>query len=258
ITLFVDIGTNGEMLIAADGKITATSTAAGPAFEGMNISCGMRAIDGAIEKVHFRSGKVEIQTISGALPIGLCGSGLLDAVGEMAREGIVDRNGRLAKPGTEVFEIWRDYIEVEQGRTRFRLSEKVSLTQQDIRQVQLAKGAVRAGVDLLLKKTLLAAEEVNRVFIAGSFGAHLQVSSLVFLGLLPESFADRVEFLGNTSRSGATAFLLNQEMRREASSLVKRMTVLELSGEPEFEKIFLQALAFPQAAVNKKEHVYGV
>ena len=127
------------MLIAADGKITATSTAAGPAFEGMNISCGMRAIDGAIEKVHFRSGKVEIQTISGALPIGLCGSGLLDAVGEMAREGIVDRNGRLAKPGTEVFEIWRDYIEVEQGRTRFRLSEKVSLTQQDIRQVQLAK-----------------------------------------------------------------------------------------------------------------------
>jgi len=258
ITLFVDIGTNGEMLIAADGKITATSTAAGPAFEGMNISCGMRAVDGAIEKVHLKGGTVEIQTISGALPIGLCGSGLLDVVGEMAREGIVDRNGRFAKPGTEVFEVWRDYIDVIEGRTRFRLSEKVSVTQQDIRQVQLAKGAVRAGVDLLLKKTQLAAEDVDRVFIAGSFGAHLQVSSLIFLGLLPESFADRVEFLGNTSRSGATAFLLNQKMRREASALVKRMTVLELSGEPEFDKIFLQALAFPQAAVNKKEDVYGV
>ncbi len=252
-TLFVDIGTNGEMVLAEDGKLTATSTAAGPAFEGMNISCGMRATDGAIEKVRLHNGIVEVQTISAALPTGLCGSGLLDVVAELSREGVADRNGRLAKPGSKAFERWQHSLEMDNGRIRFRLSPKVTLSQQDIRQVQLAKAAVRAGIDMLLLKCSILPEDVDCVFIAGSFGVHLQVSSLIILALLPESFAERVEFLGNTSRSGAELFLLNQETRLEAASMVKQMRVLELSGEPEFEKLFLQALAFQHSEERKVE-----
>jgi len=257
ITLFVDIGTNGEMALSENGKITATSTAAGPAFEGMNISSGMRAVAGAIEKVSLKSGTVAIQTISGACPVGLCGSGLLDAVAELAREGIVDRNGRFVKPGSERFATWMHHLEVLQGRPQFRLAEKVTLTQQDIRQVQLAKAAVRAGIDMMLQTCSRNPGDVDRVFIAGSFGAHLQISSLITLGLLPESFADRVEFVGNTSQSGAAAFLLNRELRSDAASVVAGMTVLELSREAEFEKIFLKALAFPQLA-KQKQDFYGV
>jgi uncharacterized 2Fe-2S/4Fe-4S cluster protein (DUF4445 family) len=255
LTLFVDIGTNGEMVLARDGKLTATSTAAGPAFEGMNISAGMRAASGAIERVFLGNGKVDFQVISGTMPIGLCGSGLIDAVAELAREGIADKNGRLAKPGSAVFEKWRHHLDVVDGRTKFRLAENVSLTQQDIRQVQLAKAAIRAGIDMMLISCAPDPEEVDRVFIAGSFGMHLQVSSLVTLGLLPESFADRVEFLGNTSSSGAVAFLLDRELRDEAASIVEDMAVLELSREPVFERIFLKALAFPQFAEQQKEHV---
>ncbi len=258
VTLFVDIGTNGEMVLAENGKITATSTAAGPAFEGMNISNGMRAVAGAIEKVSLSNGAVAIHTISGTRPLGLCGSGLLDAVAELAREAIIDRNGRYVKPGSELFAMWQGNLEVEQGRTSFRLAENVILTQQDIRQVQLAKAAVRAGIDMMLLTCLLNPEDVDRVFIAGSFGAHLQVSSLITLGLLPESFTDRVEFVGNTSQSGAAAFLLNREIRSDAASMVAGMTVLELSREPEFEKIFIKALAFPQLAKHQKVDLYGV
>ena len=124
--------------------------------------------------------------------------------------------------------------------------------------MQLAKAAVRAGIDMMLLTCLLNPEDVDRVFIAGSFGAHLQVSSLITLGLLPESFTDRVEFVGNTSQSGAAAFLLNREIRSDAASMVAGMTVLELSREPEFEKIFIKALAFPQLAKHQKVDLYGV
>jgi uncharacterized 2Fe-2S/4Fe-4S cluster protein (DUF4445 family) len=255
LTLFVDVGTNGEMVLARDGRLTATSTAAGPAFEGMNISAGMRAASGAIERVVLGNGEVDLQVISGAAPVGLCGSGLIDAVAELAREGIADKNGRLAKPGSGVFEKWRHRLDVVDGRTRFRLAENVSLTQQDIRQVQLAKAAIRAGIDMMLISCALDPDDVDRVFIAGSFGMHLQVSSLVTLGLLPERFAGRVEFHGNTSSSGAMAFLLDRELRDEAVSIVDDMVVLELSREPGFEQIFLKALAFPQFAEQQKEGV---
>jgi uncharacterized 2Fe-2S/4Fe-4S cluster protein (DUF4445 family) len=256
IALFVDIGTNGEMVLARDGTLTATSTAAGPAFEGMNISAGMRASSGAIERVALENGNVDIQVISGTAPVGLCGSGLLDAVAELAREGIADRNGRLAKPGSEVFEAWKTCLDVVDGRVRFMLSENVGITQQDIRQVQLAKAAIRAGIDMMLDSCGVAPEEVDRVYIAGSFGMHLRVSSLVGLGLLPESLVDRVEFLGNTSMSGAVAFLVDRSLRSEAVSIVEGAVVLELSREPGFEKIFLKALAFPQLAEQQKERTH--
>jgi uncharacterized 2Fe-2S/4Fe-4S cluster protein (DUF4445 family) len=243
VVLFVDIGTNGEMVLAADGKLTATSTAAGPAFEGMNIACGMRAAEGAVETFIVTGQDIRVETIGGAPAVGLCGSGLLDLVGELASHGAVDRNGRFAKrhphPG-----LGRR-LESREGRTTFQVAGQVILTQKDVRQVQLAKGAVRAGIDLLLRSQGLEPGDVDRVLIAGSFGYHLRAATLVNLGLVPQAFADRVAFVGNTSQSGGRAFLVNAESREAMAGVAAGVRVLELANDPAFEKTFLAAMAFP-------------
>ena len=240
VVLFVDIGTNGEMALGVDGRLTATSTAAGPAFEGMNIACGMRASRGAIESVSFSDNGVQIKTIGNAEPVGLCGSGLLDVVGELAAQGGVDKTGRFQTSG----KCWKDHWELLDGKPVFRLAGPVYLSQKDVRQVQLAKAAVRAGIDLLLKANNLAAEEVDRVLIAGSFGFHLRTASLLNLGLLPGEFRDRVEFVGNTSKAGAQAFLLNRHTRDVMQRVVQQVQVVELANDPRFEKTFTQSLGF--------------
>jgi uncharacterized 2Fe-2S/4Fe-4S cluster protein (DUF4445 family) len=248
-TLLVDVGTNGEMILAVNGKLTATSTAAGPAFEGMNITSGMRASKGAIERVSL-SGGVEIRTIGNASPIGLCGSGVLDAIGELAAHGIVDRNGRFTAPDSSIGRRWARNLRPEQGKATFHIAGPVVVTQRDVRQVQLAKGAVRAGIDLILRSAGLRAEDVDRVLIAGSFGYHLRTKSLLNLGMLPPGFRDRVEFVGNTSKSGAAAFLVNCDMRREVARIVKDVTTLELANAPDFQPTFISSLAFPEPDAN--------
>jgi uncharacterized 2Fe-2S/4Fe-4S cluster protein (DUF4445 family) len=244
VTLFVDIGTNGEMVLAVDGRLTATSTAAGPAFEGMNIACGMRASRGAIELVSLAGNAVEIKTIANAAPVGLCGSGLLDIVGELAAHGGVDRNGRFKANGALPDRAWKKQFGLLDGRPVFHLAEAVYLSQKDVRQVQLAKAAIRAGIELMLRANDLTAARVDRVLIAGSFGFHLRTASLIHLGLLPREFQDRVEFVGNTSKTGARAFLLNRRLRDELQQLVLRVRVLELANDPAFEKTFVQSLSF--------------
>jgi uncharacterized 2Fe-2S/4Fe-4S cluster protein (DUF4445 family) len=245
VTLFIDIGTNGEMALAVDGQLAATSTAAGPAFEGMNISCGMRAAKGAIELVELddEGGEVTIKTIADAPPAGLCGSGLIDAIGELAEHGIIDRNGRLIKDPAAV---WRESIISVGGKPAFRLSGEVYLSQKDIRHVQLAKSAVRAGVELMLKTRGVSAGQVDRVLIAGSFGYHLRTKSLLNLGLLPREFEGRIEFVGNTSKTGGAAFLLNQAARQEMAALTAKVEVVELANHPDFEKTFVRMMSFPQ------------
>jgi uncharacterized 2Fe-2S/4Fe-4S cluster protein (DUF4445 family) len=244
VTLFVDIGTNGEMVLAVNGLLTATSTAAGPAFEGMNIACGMRASRGAIELVSLSGNYVEIKTIANAPPVGLCGSGLLDVVGELAAHGGVDKNGRFLTNGSLPDRPWKNRFGVLDGKPIFRITDPVYLSQKDVRQVQLAKAAIRAGIELMLRANHLTAAQVDRVLIAGSFGFHLRTASLIHLGLLPREFKDRVEFVGNTSKSGARAFLLNRRLRDELKQLVQRVRVLELANDPAFEKTFFKALSF--------------
>ncbi len=244
VTLFVDIGTNGEMVLAVNGQLTATSTAAGPAFEGMNIACGMRASRGAIEMVSLSGNNIEIKTIANAPPVGLCGSGLLDVVGELAAHGGVDKNGRFQTNSTLPNRAWKDRFGSLDGKFFFRIADPVFLSQKDVRQVQLAKAAIRAGIELMLRANGLAAAQVDRVLIAGSFGFHLRTASLIHLGLLPREFKDRVDFVGNTSKSGARAFLLNRRLRDELKQLVQRVRVLELANDPAFEKTFVKALSF--------------
>lgn len=246
VTLFVDIGTNGEMVLSDHGELTATSTAAGPAFEGMNISYGMRAEKGAIEYFNIEDdGSIEIKTIEEGDPIGICGSGLLDIVGELVVHKVIDKRGRLAAPDNhELQQGLKDRLVKIDGKFAFEVAEGVYLSQKDIRQVQLAKGAVRAGIEFLMDAKNLDARDVDEVQIAGSFGFHLRAKSLINIGLLPKEFEGKIDFVGNTSKSGGLAFLLNQKYRVEMEALVQEIDVIELSNGENFDRIFVSCLSF--------------
>jgi uncharacterized 2Fe-2S/4Fe-4S cluster protein (DUF4445 family) len=242
ISLFIDIGTNGEMALSKDGSLSVTSTAAGPAFEGMNIACGMRAAAGAIETFAITNDVLKMNTIGGEPAIGICGSGLIDIVGELTSHGIIGKNGKI-RDGNLPERLAKRLIKRE-GKTVFSLSENVYISQKDIRQVQLAKGAIRAGVEALLITQDVTAQEVDRVFIAGSFGYHLNPDSLIHIGLLPQSFRNKIQFLGNTSKSGGQAFLLNQFVRGRMAEAVKEIHVIELATMNNFDRLFAKCLEF--------------
>jgi len=245
-TLFVDIGTNGEMVIARNGKLSATSTAAGPAFEGMNITYGMRAEKGAIEYFNIEEdGSIKIKTIEDGTAIGICGSGLMDIVGELVANKVIGKSGRFSKAEvSDLPEILSKRLTKVDGKAAFEVAEGIYLTQKDIRQVQLAKGAVRAGIEFLMNSKNVAADEVDKIQIAGSFGYHLRAKSLINIGLLPSEFEGKIDFVGNTSKSGGHALLLNKSYRSEMEKLVKEIEVIELSNGENFEKIFVSALSF--------------
>ncbi|ADL51005.1 ASKHA domain-containing protein [Clostridium cellulovorans] len=242
--LFIDIGTNGEMVFADNGKLSASSTAAGPAFEGMNITHGMRAGNGAIEYFDIKeSGNIEIKTIGNVKPTGICGSGLLDIVGELVSYNIINESGRFAVGKSEEPLTNERLVKVD-GKNVFMLTDKVYLSQKDVRQVQLAKGAIRTGIEFLLKSKNVKADEVDKVLIAGSFGYHLRVKSLLNIGLLPKAFEGKIEFIGNTSKSGGQVLLVNKNYRKEISEVVKEIEVIELSNYEDFDKVFVKNIKF--------------
>ncbi|MDR3182561.1 MAG: ASKHA domain-containing protein [Planctomycetaceae bacterium] len=241
--LFIDIGTNGEIVLAKDGALAATSAAAGPAFEGMNIVCGMRAGNGAVESFHIEeNGTVSFQVIGNEeyplSAVGICGSGLLDITGELVRSGIIGKSGRFSVTANS------DRLREKDGKKTFFITDSVYLTQNDVRQIQLAKGAIRSGIESLLTALNLTADEVQQVEIAGSFGYHLNEKSLLDIGLLPAAFKDKVKFVGNTAQSGGIAFLLNTDCREKMCSAVTEIRKIELANNEGFEKLFVASLAF--------------
>jgi uncharacterized 2Fe-2S/4Fe-4S cluster protein (DUF4445 family) len=246
VTLLVDIGTNGEMVLSCRGRLYATSTAAGPAFEGMNISCGMRASRGAIEAFAIGAdGEPVLKTIGGAEAEGICGSGLMDITAALVTSGMVGANGRFCLSGTrQLPEALGERLETGGGKPVFRVSDRVTVSQKDIRQVQLAKGAIRSGIEFLLRGVGVGAGEVERVLIAGSFGYHLRPESLLAIGLLPPGFSGKIELVGNTSRSGGEALLLNRQARDEMAAVVAGIEVVELANHPEFDRLFVDCLGF--------------
>lgn len=251
VALFVDIGTNGEMILGRDGDLTATSTAAGPAFEGMNITFGMRAGIGAIEAFQIDDdGNIELATIGNSEAIGICGSGLLDIVGELVTHGVINAQGRFVKPETaDLPAVLLERLRKVDGKLAFFITKRIYLSQKDVRQVQLAKGAIRAGIEFLLREVAVTATQVDEVLIAGSFGYHLRAQSLLQLGLLPPEFAGKIDFLGNTSKTGGTALLLNAGCRDEMANLVKEVGTLELANYPDFDRVFMRCLGFSETAV---------
>lgn len=239
--LLIDIGTNGEMVLSRGGTMFSCSCAAGPALEGMDIRCGMRAAAGAIEDAELRWDGGEprwvLKTIGNVPPRGLCGSGLLSVVTELVACGALGENGRL-QPDPPV--------SVVEGKRRCVLDAEhdIILSQQDIRQMQLAKGAILAGVEILLKEAELKSEELDQVLVAGQFGAHLTPQSLVGSGLLPAAFLDKVRYVGNSSLAGAVACMLSADMRANALTGAENVRYLELSAYPAYEKALMSAMKF--------------
>ncbi|MDR2594668.1 MAG: ASKHA domain-containing protein [Fibromonadaceae bacterium] len=243
VTLFVDIGTNGEMVIGANGKLCAASTAAGPAFEGMNIAKGMRAGNGAVEEFEIADGEIRIKVIGNTKAVGICGSGLIDIVGELVFHNVISKSGKFSD-AAQLPPFLAERLIEQDGKKVFQVEGDVVLTQKDIRQVQLAKGAIRAGIEYLLRAKNTPPEQVDRVLIAGSFGYHLRAKSLININLMPKEFEGKIEFVGNTSSSGGIAFLLGKQYRAKMEKKIKEIEVLELANMPDFEKLFVKTLNF--------------
>lgn len=242
-TLFIDIGTNGEMVLAHRGSLWATSTAAGPAFEGVNIACGMRAAPGAIDAVRSTAaGSWQIHTIATAPAAGICGSGLIDVVATLVRTGVIAKNGRFDVKVSPPIGAWNERL----GSRAIDLSDGVFVTQKDVRQVQLAKAAIRAGIDVLLARAGANEADVSRVLVAGSFGYHVSPESLAGSGLLPRRLARRVVAVGNTSKTGAVLLLTSTSARREVARLSERAHAIDLADDAGFERRFVGEMSFAE------------
>jgi len=242
-TLYVDLGTNGEIVLAARGNLLAASTAAGPALEGASIECGMRAEPGAIEQVELVDGALRFRVIGERRPAGICGSGLLDLVAALLDAGVLDASGRLVD---SVGHPLRERLTEREGVRAFVVDSgaDIVLTQRDIRQVQLALGAVRAGIEILLAEAPLEPSAVASVVIAGGFGYHVRTSSLVGVGLFPPAWLDRITFEGNAALTGARMMLLGTAAREKARTVAERVRTLDLAAHPGFQQRFLDALNF--------------
>jgi uncharacterized 2Fe-2S/4Fe-4S cluster protein (DUF4445 family) len=239
-TVVMDIGTNTEISLLHQGTIRSASSPSGPALEGGHIGCGMRAADGAIERVSLDGdGRLVIGTIGSEPPVGLCGSGVLDALAVMHRAGIVDDRGRLA-------EAHRDIVPHE-GRRAAQLAPGVVFTQADVRAVQLAKAAIRTALDLLLDEAGLGSDAIDELLIAGSFGAYIDVGSAVAIGLLPPLPRERIRQVGNAAGLGVRMMLASGRARRRAAEIAAQARCIELSSRTDFQKVFVANIGLPPA-----------
>ena len=236
ITLLLDIGTNTEMILGNKYGLAACSAASGPAFEGPKIQCGMRGLPGAIDHVKYENGKWQYTTIENEKPTGLCGSGLIDLVAELLRAGLLDENG-IFHSGQEKEDI---FVLVPPGEH----NKGVYLTQKDIGEVQLAKAAIAAGIRLLMKKRNVEESQIQTVYLAGGFGNYMNASNAAQIGLIPESFAGKVQCVGNAAGEGAKIALLNKNERLEMEAAVQKIEFLELAACPEFQDCFVDELGF--------------
>jgi len=242
VVLAIDIGTNTEVCLAEHGRLTSLSCASGPAFEGAHIKHGMRAAHGAIEHLRMVDGQIEYQTIGGGPPVGLCGSGILDTLAQLYLAGVVSHGGRMGEhPHVRSEGARREFVlvsedESDDGRPA------ITLTQKDVRELQLAKGAIRTGINVLLEVNGLIADEIDQVIIAGAFGTYIDVSSAITIGMLPRLPLNRFRQVGNAAGVGAKLALVSRSKRAEAQALARRVGYIELATVPQFARTFAQAL----------------
>jgi len=237
--LLIDIGTNGEMALTANGRRAACSTAAGPAFEGAKIRCGMRGAAGAIDHVRVEDGRLVCSVLGGGKARGLCGSGLLDAVNALLETGMLAPGGRLlAGKGEKARWTKTD------GLDAVILQDEVVLTQKDIREVQLAKAAIRAGIELLAKRLGADVESIETVYLAGAFGNYLSPASACAIGMIPPCLLPKITPVGNAAGEGARLAALSGAEFRYAGRLAAGTEFLELASMPEFQDCYVDCLGF--------------
>lgn len=240
ISLFIDIGTNGEVVIGNKDWLITASTSAGPCFEGSGISCGMRATEGAIEGFRFDKEKdsFEIKVIGNVIPTGICGSGMIDIVSELFMAGIIDQKGKLIKDASR-------HINLVHGEPRFIITENCYITQADIDNIIRAKAAIYAGIFTLLQEVGISEKKISKVYIAGGFGEFLDIKKAIHIGMLPCLSYDKFTFLGNTSLTGAILCLLSKEFKEKAEEIADKMTYLDLSRSKIFMDEYISALFLP-------------
>ncbi len=249
VTLGLDIGTNTELVLACNGSLFSCSCASGPAFEGAQIRQGVRAVPGAVHAVRMETdGRVVLETIAGKPPVGLCGSGVVDAVAQLARHGIINRLGALDRghPLVKTAASGKDPRFVLAGIGRTKGGRKLSLGQKDIEAIQLAKAAVAAGTSALMAAAGITPTDIERVIIAGAFGTHLNLESAIDIGLLPRLPVQRFSQVGNAAGTGARMVLMSEAQRQRAETLGRRIQYIELGGNPDFQGWFSQALKMPK------------
>ncbi len=236
VNLFLDIGTNGEIVIGNAEWMVCCACSAGPAFEGAGIKCGMRATEGAIERIELGSVPPRYQVIGGGKPAGICGSGLICLIGELFRMGVIDQSGRFRNDS-------RNFV-VETA-TRTANGEDLSITESDLETLIRTKAAIYAACSLILKNVGLDWSAISRVYIAGGFGRYIQVADAILIGLLPDLPLGRFSYIGNSALTGAFIALLTREHRRKLMEIAVRMTYLELSCDPQYMDNYIQAMFLP-------------
>ena len=254
LRLFIDVGTNSEIALGNQDGVVATAAPAGPAFEAAQIRCGMRAADGAIEGVRILDGALKLEVIGDVEPVGMCGSGLVDAVSELVVAGLLDHSGRFVDDETaaRVCPGLADRLTYIDKMRVFMLhprgddpAEGVSLSQRDVRELQFAKASIATGWHILLQELGIGPEEISQVLLAGSFGAFLSPASAVRIGLVPRMALPRIVSAGNVAGEGAKIAALSRRERAEAHTLVRDVRYVELSGRSDFNDAFIDQLAFP-------------
>jgi uncharacterized 2Fe-2S/4Fe-4S cluster protein (DUF4445 family) len=253
--LLMDVGTNGEVFVGDKEDIVSCSCAAGPAFEGMHIRYGMKASTGAIErlKIDPDTYEVEYETIDESKPVGICGSGIVDAVAEMFRCGIINQRGNFNEniKTKRIHHINGEVEFVIAWKHETGLGTDITVSRKDIQEIQLAKAAMHTGAAILMREKKVTDNDLYRVFIAGAFGRYINPESARFIGLIPDVETEKINFVGNTAISGAKMVLTSREMKETAQMLSKNIRYIELMAAQDFRKEFINSIFLPYRDVNK-------
>lgn len=252
LTLYLDIGTNGEMALGKGDRYVCCATAAGPAFEGAQIEMGMPASRGAVDKVWLEGRRIKYSVIGNDRPVGLCGSGLIDALAVLLKAGIIDENGTILS-GQELPILFRSYVfeleaedaaQSKETSLAVHIAPGVYITQEDIRKLQLAKGAIAAGIDILFKEYGCKPCDLDILTFAGGFGNYIDKASAAAIGLFPPELLDRAKEVGNAAGNGAVSAALSQEAWESALDISGKMRYIELASYPRFDEIYVEHMNF--------------
>ena len=246
LSLFLDVGTNGEMALGNKDGFLCCAVASGPAFEGAGISCGMASTQGAVSRIQWQGGAPKLEVIGGGTPKGLCGSGLLDLLAMLLELGIVDETGYLQPPCDldEDFSPWLDEDDDGNGIFYLTADRSIFFTARDVRALQLAKAAVAAGISVLMTDAGINFSDIDTLYLAGGFGAHMDADSAVSIGMLPEQLRSKIICVGNSALSGASMALLHDQKRAELFQIQKSCRYLELSGNQAFNNFYPEHMTF--------------
>lgn len=244
ICLFIDIGTNGEVVIGNKDWLVTASTSAGPCFEGSGISCGMRAVEGAVEGFSFDDDSFSVKVIGNREPKGICGSGMIDILSELFNRGIIDNKGRLQKN-------LLSSVKLVDEELKFFISEDCYISQSDIYNIIRSKAAIYAGIATLLQEVGISEKDISRVYIAGGFGEFLNIKKAINIGMLPSLEEEKFKFLGNTSLTGAVLCLLSEFLRERAEEIADKMTYVDLSRSKKFMDEYVSALFLPHTDIER-------